>query len=156
MFDMSTHEPPPSDTLSAYLSSDHERQAFLLDEAARAVGEGRFAEAQSAFSRFEAALDHHLRLEEEVVFPVFEVRSGITTGPTIALRCEHRDIRNTVRSMEAALSAEDARTFRESVRFLDSIVTTHEAKEEHVLYPAIDRLLTSAERALLLERLRRE
>jgi hemerythrin superfamily protein len=149
-------ETTPLDTISAYLSADHARLDGLLSETARCVEDERFVEARDAFVGFESALCRHHRLEEELLFPVFEVRSGISDGPTVSLRLEHREIRHAVAQMRAALEADDAGGFRDAMRFLDALLTDHEAKEEHVLYPTTDLLLASGERTRFLARLRRE
>ena len=45
---------------------------------------------------------------------------------------------------------------KDGLRFLESVLPDHNAKEEHILYPTLDRLLRPAERAMLVERLQRE
>jgi hemerythrin-like domain-containing protein len=149
-------EPNTSDTIAAYFTAEHHRLNALLDEVADGVADGRFAAARGAWETFHAGLVRHLRIEEELVFPVFEVRSGMSDGPTVALRIEHGQIRRIVALLGAALEREDAPAFRDALGFLDAFVMDHESKEEHVLFPTTDQLLTPAESARFLDRLRRE
>lgn len=151
-----TREPHPPDTVSAYLAAEHHRLNALLDEVADAVADGRFADARGIWESFQAGLLRHLRIEDELVFPVFEVRSGMSDGPTVALRIEHGQIRRIAALLGAALEREDAAAFRDALGFLDAFVIDHESKEEHVLFPTTDLLLTPAESARFLDRLRRE
>jgi iron-sulfur cluster repair protein YtfE (RIC family) len=150
------HDAHPPETISSYLASDHARLDALLDEVADGVADGRFAEARAVWESFQSALLRHLRIEEELVFPVFEMRSGMSHGPTVALRHEHGQIRRIVALLAAALGREDAGAFRDALAFLDTFVADHESREEHVLFPTTDGLLTPAECARFVDRLRRE
>ena len=144
------------ESVTSYLAWDHD----CLDEALRsvsgAVKGGRFEEASARYERFESALMRHLRIEEELIFPVFEARSGMASGPTDVLRDEHRHVRQAVDVMRRGLRSRDAGAYEDGVRFFDSVLPDHNAKEEHILYPTLDRLLRPAERAALVLRLQRE
>ena len=58
--------------------------------------------------------------------------------------------------MREALHRRDAAAFAERLRFLHSMLAVHESKEEHVLYPITDALLTQTETRMLVARLERE
>lgn len=144
------------DCVSGYLAWDHDRLDALLDEAAEQVEEGRWADAREPYGVFERGLDRHMRLEEEIVFPLFEARSGIVDGPTAVLREEHRAIRGALALMRGGILDSDAQAFRDGIAFFHTVMPEHDAKEEHFLYPMTDRMLTDRERATLVARLRRE
>ncbi|HVR71228.1 MAG TPA: hemerythrin domain-containing protein [Vicinamibacteria bacterium] len=155
---MSTNVSPhaPFTSVKSYLSWDHERLEHALDDARAHVQEEHMAEARHALDLYVGGLERHMRIEEELVFPVFEARSGMSGGPTTVLRDEHRTIRVALAMMREGVARGDGAGFRAGLRYLETILPEHNAKEEHVLYPTTDRLLTPAERSTLTRRLVRE
>jgi hemerythrin-like domain-containing protein len=143
------------DTVTAYLSWDHDRLDALLETATRYAWDARWADARQAFGEFDKGLDRHIRLEEEVLFPLFEARTGIEGGPTAVMRAEHREIRQGLALMRGGIAAEDAAVYEEGLTFLRSVLPDHNSKEEHVLYPTVDRVLAPKEREAVAARLRR-
>ena len=144
------------ESVTSYLAWDHDRLDEVLRSVSVAVRNGRFEEASARYDRFESGLLRHLRVEEELVFPVFEARSGMTSGPTDVMRDEHRHVRQALQVMRRGLQGSDAGGYEDGLRFFDSVLPDHNAKEEHILYPTLDRLLRPAERAALVSRLQRE
>ena len=143
------------DTVNAYLSWDHDRLDALLQSAANRVDHGEWAQARLAYGEFDRGLARHIRLEEEILFPLFEARTG-TAGPTTVMREEHRLIRGVLAVIGAAVARADAPAFRSGVAALADLLPAHNAKEEQVLYPTTDRVLPEHERAALAARLQRE
>jgi hemerythrin-like domain-containing protein len=144
------------ESVTGYLACDHHRLGEGLQSVSSAVASGRFEEAIAGYQRYESDLQRHLRVEEELIFPVFEARSGLTSGPTDALRNEHRQVRMALVLMRRGLRHRDATAYGDGVRFLESVFPDHNAREEHILYPALDSLLRPAERAAVVTRLQRE
>jgi len=144
------------DTVTAYLGWDHARIDAGLAAVSASVREGRFDHAARDYDRFERDLLRHERIEEELLFPVFEARSGIVGGPTIVMLDEHRQVRSALALMRRALSGGDDGGYADALRFLDSVLRDHNAREEHILFPAVDHLLTAAERATFVARQQRE
>ena len=143
------------ESVTSYLAWDHDRLDQALRSVSAAVKNGRFEEASARYDRFESGLRRHLRVEEELIFPVFEARSGMA-GPTDVMRDEHRHVRQALDVMRRGLQLSDAGGYEDGLRFFDSVLPDHNAKEEHILYPTLDRLLRPAERAALVSRLQRE
>lgn len=146
----------PFTTITSYLSWDHERFDHTLAGVREDVQGERMDEARHALDEYARGLERHMRIEEEVVFPVFDARSGMSGGPTAVMRDEHRSIRIALAMMRDGLDRSDAQGFHAGLRFLRTILPEHNAKEEHILYPTTDRLLTPAERTTLTRRLERE
>ena len=144
------------ESVTGYLACDHDRLDEALRSVSSAVAGGRFAEAVAGYERFESGLLCHLRVEEELVFPVFEARSGMMNGPTDAMRNEHRQVRMALALMRRGLLQSDAIAYGDGLRFFESVLPDHHAKEEHILYPALDSLLRPWERSALVARLQRE
>jgi hypothetical protein len=143
-------------SVTAWLGHDHDRLDEELRSISASVDDGRMAEAAARYAGFELGVLRHLRIEEELIFPVFDARSGLADGPTSVLRDEHRHVRKALGIMRGGLEQGDARGYDDGRRFFESVLPDHNAKEEHILYPTLDRLLLPAERAALIARLDRE
>ena len=144
------------DSVTAYLSLDHRRLDALLRDAQARVAGAHWPEAARTQAQFERGMERHIRLEEEIVFPLFEARSGIVDGPTAVMRDEHRCMRRALSLMRAAIEARDRAACDEALAFLEAVRPAHYAKEERILYPMTDRLLTPHESARVAARLQRE
>jgi iron-sulfur cluster repair protein YtfE (RIC family) len=143
------------DTISDYLSWDHDRLDALLESTRHWVGNGAWVQAWRTYAEFERGLERHIRAEEQILFPIFEERTG-NTGPTTVMREEHRLIRAALAVVGAAVGRADAPGFRAGAAVLADLLPAHNAKEEQVLYPTTDRVLPEHERAALAARLQRE
>jgi len=143
------------DTVTEYLSWDHDRLDALLDSVSGCVERGDWPQAQRAYSGFARDLDRHIRMEEEILFPLFEARTGIA-GPTPAMRHEHELIRDALGVLAVVVGLRDAVAFRAGMSVLLSLLTGHNEKEERVLYPITDRVLPGRERETLAARLERQ
>lgn len=144
------------ESVTAYVGWDHDRLDEALRSVSAAVGAGRFADAAVRYEEVELGLLRHFRIEEELLFPVFEARSGMGNGPTAVMRDEHRQARTALGIMRGGLLRSDAGAYGEGLRFVESVLSGHNSREEHILYPMLDGLLRPSERALLVARLLRE
>ncbi len=149
-------QPQRFPSVTTYLCWDHDRLSTLLADVTAEVEAGRLEEARQAFRRWEEGFTRHLRIEEELLFPLFEAKAGIVAGPTETMREEHREARRAASMMREGLGRRDAEAYREALCFLRSILPGHTSKEERLLYPATDGLLTEEQRQAVAERLQRE
>jgi uncharacterized protein (DUF2249 family) len=121
------------------LMTDHRRLDAILAETGALVAAGDFGGAGRQFDAFACGLDRHIGMEEQVLFPVFEQATGITTGgPTEVMRQEHVAIRGFVAAAAAAIRAREAGAFSAAVLSLRDTLGPHNVKEEHILYPMTD------------------
>lgn len=141
------------DSVTRYLAWDHDRLDGLLGEATRCVEEGHFKQAGSVFSAFDAGLRRHIRIEEQILFPVFESLTGMKSGPTVVMRMEHRAIEVELARMRGALDIRDASEYASGLTTLHGVLGPHNLKEESVLYPTTDDLLEADKRRELVDRL---
>ena len=65
-------------------------------------------------------------------------------------------MRTALGLMRGGLQGSDASSYGGGLRFFESVLPDNDAKEEHILHPALDSLRRPSERALLLARRRRE
>jgi hemerythrin-like domain-containing protein len=155
---MTTEAAPPKafDSVTGYLSWDHDRLDAILQSVRARVEAGDWEAARREYVPFYDGLDRHIRLEEGILFPLFEERTGMTGGPTVVMREEHREIRGALGTMRDALGRADDRLFQEGLAHLLSVLPDHNVKEEQVLYPTTDRILPEKDRAALAARLQGE
>jgi iron-sulfur cluster repair protein YtfE (RIC family) len=146
--------PSHLDSVTRYLSWDHDRLDGILGEATRRVEAGSVSEARIFFATFDQGLRRHIRAEETILFPLFEARTGGNHALTEVLRREDRAIEAALGCMRMALETGDVAEYGSALASLYGLLEPHNAKEEQVLYPATDELVTDpAERNELLDRL---
>ena len=143
-------------SVTAHVCGEHRRIQALLRAVCSDVDAGRMDAARGTCDALDRQLLRHHRVEEQLLFPLFEARVGIVGGPTAVLRQEHREIEHAVALMREALDHDDADAFREAVRFVLTTLSQHHSKEEHVLFPTTEAALSEAEREAAMERLQRD
>jgi uncharacterized protein (DUF2249 family) len=136
------------------LSWDHDRLDDLERGAFARRAAGDLAGAAETFALFAHGLRRHIGFEEAILFKEFELRSGVAPhqGPTAVLRAEHREIEGLLVEIESciATSGSAVEPLRER---LHRVLGDHNDKEEMVLYPGTDRLLSAGERDALVGRI---
>lgn len=138
-------------TIAAFLTDDHRACDDSLVAAERLIASRSWDEARARCDAFRVAVERHFAREEEVLFPAFEAATGMTTGPTAVMRTEHRQIRQVLESLQAALGRRDRNECLGIVETLVMLIQQHNAKEENVLYPMSDRALGDRAAAVVAE-----
>ena len=140
--------------VSEALAWDHDRLDQLDSRVFEARKAADYAAAGSAFAEFELGLRRHIRFEEEILFPEFEERTGLPPdgGPTGVMRAEHREIEAVLERLRDAVPSPGpaAETLRES---LTGVLGWHNEKEEGVVYPGVDKLMSDDEKDALVRRI---
>lgn len=130
--------------ISAYFEADHDRLDMIFRQFQKVKGLS-MAEAKPYFKTFNNGLKRHIIWEEDVLFPAFESKSGIKdSGPTFVMREEHRLIGAVLERLHEKVRKANPASEEEETELLQ-ILSAHNQKEEQVLYPAIDRLLSEDE-----------
>jgi regulator of cell morphogenesis and NO signaling len=134
------------ENIKTYFEKDHDR----LDELFRNFQKLKrvdYSKAKEFFKEFKFGLQRHIVWEEEILFPMFEQKTGMAyNGPTRVMRIEHRQIGEYLESIHKKVQQQDLNSDEEEHRLL-SLLSLHNQKEEYILYPAIDKSLSDAERA---------
>ena len=120
------------------MSDDHRRCDDLYAEAEALAADERWPEARAAAEAFVTAMQLHLGLEENTLFPAFEQRTGMTGGPTMIMRMEHTQMRQVMDEMREAAGAGQREGFLGSAETLLMLMQQHNLKEEQILYPMLD------------------
>jgi hemerythrin-like domain-containing protein len=128
-------------TIQDFLGTDHHACDDLFASAEEAVGNKSWSGARTLFDRFQAAMQHHLAMEEDVLFPAFESRTGMAGGPTQVMRMEHEQMRGLIQDMADAVAKTDDEGYLGLSETLNMLMQQHNLKEENMLYPMTDRVL---------------
>lgn len=124
-----------------FLGSDHRTCDDLFASAEEAVAQKNWDAARDLFERFQEAMAHHFVMEEDVLFPAFEARSGNSMGPTQVMRMEHAQMRDLLQDMARAAAASDVDGYLGLSETLNMLMQQHNLKEENMLYPMSDRVM---------------
>jgi iron-sulfur cluster repair protein YtfE (RIC family) len=132
-------------TISAFFGQDHDR----LDELLKAFQQLKrldFAKAKEAFKEFKFGLQRHIVWEEDLLFPIWEEKTGMAEGgPTFVMRNEHRQIGRQLEAIHDKVAEQNPESDQEEQALLD-LLGSHNMKEERVLYPALDQVTSAEER----------
>lgn len=109
---------------------------------------------------FLSELDPHSQREEGVLFEMMEKYIGRTSGPIAVMEYEHDQAKSFIASflnktnLNDHLSVEEQKNCSDLVKNAYYTLTQHFAKEENVLFPMAERMLTDEEKEELLTRIR--
>lgn len=136
-------------TILNFLGSDHRACDDLFAAAEEAASKRNWESARMLFGQFHQAMERHFAMEEKVLFPGFEARTGNTMGPTQVMRAEHEQMRTLMQEMDATVAGNDESRFLGLSETLNMLMQQHNLKEENVLYPMSDRALADERDALI-------
>ncbi|MBP9854167.1 MAG: hemerythrin domain-containing protein [Candidatus Omnitrophica bacterium] len=109
--------------------------------------------AKEHFKQFKFGLQRHIVWEEEILFPIFEKKTGlINEGPTVVMRMEHQQIKNLLGLLHKKVQQQNPDSDEEE-QSLIRVLENHNDKEEGLLYPAIDQMMSLEERALVYKKM---
>ena len=136
-------------TILEILGADHRACDDLFALAEEAAANNSWGSARELFGKYQAAMAHHLAMEENVLFPAFETRTGISGGPTQVMRMEHDQMRSLMEDMAAAAEAGDVSAYLGAAETLNMLTQQHKLKEENMLYPMADQTLGADREAVI-------
>ncbi len=125
---------------------DHRRLDAMGEAAFAARWARQYEEATQVFAAFAHGLRRHIDVEEQLLLPEFEQRSGMSGdyGPSTVMRAEHRAIVSLLAEIAKQIGDPEAPVELSRAELRD-ILHDHDLKEELVIYPALDRLLDPLE-----------
>jgi len=140
-------------TILEFMSVDHDR----LDNKIRMYSTEKLVDierAESIFLSFKNELERHIIWEEDILFPVFEKKTGIKDGgPTSVMRMEHNQIKNHLQEIKRKLHTKKIQDPCKEEVALFKVLESHNQKEENILYPGIDNLTSEREKELLIKQM---
>ncbi len=129
-----------------FMAQDHDRLDGIFKNF-REMKNDDLKQANSLFHDFKIGLQRHIVWEEEILFPIFEKKTGMfETGPTAVMRMEHRQIKEFLEKIHDQILKGETRGIDELEKGLMEVLTVHNLKEENILYPWIDNTLNDPER----------
>ena len=136
-------------TIKEYLTTDHRRcDEFFASMEAKA--NESLEDAKADYEEFAKATERHFQMEERVMFPEFEAKTGMTQGPTEMMRHEHAQMRNLTKQMAEAMQDGNKDKFFGLSETLMILMQQHNMKEEQMLYTMAQQHL-SAESPKVIE-----
>jgi regulator of cell morphogenesis and NO signaling len=131
-------------TVSAFFEQDHDRLDALF-QSFQTLKRHDVAKAQETFKEFKLGLQRHIVWEEDLLFPLWEEKTGMSDGgPTFVMRNEHRQIGEQLESIHHKIVQQNPESDQEEQALL-KLLGSHNLKEERVLYPSIDQVTTPEE-----------
>lgn len=127
--------------ISDHMTAHHRRcdAAFARARAMAAASDwAGLARDGEAFLR---EIERHIEVEEGLLFPAFEERTGMSSGPTEVMRIEHEQMRILFARMRTATAAKDRAEYENAAEAFLSLMQQHNAKEEDMMYPMLDQAL---------------
>lgn len=135
-----------------FMSKDHDRLDEIFNSFQKLKVQD-LEEGKKLFAEFNSGLQRHIVWEEEILFPAFEKRTGMKSeGPTAVMRIEHFQIKGFMEKINQLLQKQDNRT-GDAEEGLIRVLTSHNQKEETVLYPWIDRSISEEERKKMIAKM---
>jgi iron-sulfur cluster repair protein YtfE (RIC family) len=140
-------------TISEFFEKDHDR----LDELFKTFQQSKrsdFPKAKDAFIEFKFGLQRHIVWEEDLLFPIWEQKTGMSdSGPTPVMRNEHRQIGQQLEAIHQKVADQNLDSDQEEQALLD-LLGSHNRKEERALYPAIDKVTSPEERKAVFQNMK--
>jgi iron-sulfur cluster repair protein YtfE (RIC family) len=140
------------ETITSYMEQDHDRIDGHAARATAAAGAQDWSTLQDQGSEFLRRLQRHIEIEEDLLFPAFEQRTGmVAAGPSRQMRDEHEWMQPILVRMQQALAANDGAEWQRATRSLLDILEPHNVKEEQMMYPMLEDAAGAEAQELLLQ-----
>ena len=129
--------------LASFFAQDHQDCDARWAELEEHLDGADEAAAQKLWQAFDNGMRRHLAMEEEVLFPAFDSRSGMGGGgPTAMMRMEHQQMRALLDQIGALITAGETGEALDVGDTLLMLIQQHNIKEEGMLYPMAQNLLS--------------
>ena len=139
--------------LAGFFAQDHRDCDARWAELEGLLDSGNTDATKQAWREFDDRMRRHFAMEEDVLFPAFEARSGMGGGgPTAMMRMEHQQMIGLLDQIGSAMSTGDTEEALDLGDTLLMVIQQHNVKEEGMLYPMAENML-AGEWASLAEQL---
>jgi len=127
--------------ISEFFSAQHRACDRAFEKMEAAVSSGDWPQAESLFDQLSRDTLQHFSNEEQGLFPLFEEKTGMQTGPTQVMRGEHVELRELLQRIGDAVRGKDQDEALGTAETFFLFLQQHNVKEEQVLYPMADQAL---------------
>ena len=129
------------ETISSFMTQDHRDCDEEFAQLENSVASENWEEVNRVFNAFSSDLLHHFDMEEKIMFPTFESRTGMQGGPTQVMRMEHQQMIQVLDQMKTDVENKDKDHFFGLSETLMMLMQQHNMKEEQMLYRMVDQHL---------------
>ncbi len=146
--------PPPAAGIAAYMLWDHARLASMLGRAVDRARAGEWDSARTVWAMYAEGLQRHVRIEEEIVYPVIE-RKYANGHPRITtpLRLQHKQLSALLDELGRGFRLENGPAVAQAGDDLSTLLLGHEQMEEEAVYPECDQILAPEGGPALVQRI---
>ena len=130
-----------SETITTFLTKDHRDCDEEFAKLENTVASENWPEVEKVFMEFHNDMQHHFNMEEKVMFPTFEAKTGMQGGPTQVMRMEHQQMLQVLEQMKNDVENKDKEHFFGLSETLMMLIQQHNMKEEQMLYRMADQHL---------------
>ena len=128
--------------LAAFFTQDHRDCDSRWADVEELLDTEDVETARPAWKKFNDSTRRHLDMEEQVLFPAFDAKSGMGAGgPTAMMKMEHQQMRGLLDQIGEAMDAGDAQEALDIGDTLLMLIQQHNVKEEGMLYPMAQNML---------------
>lgn len=136
-------------TVSKFLKRDHIHCDQLFDCVEECVDNEDWLGASAAMQRFSAAMEQHIGMEEQILYPALERTLVQGMQPVAMLRVEHRQLSMLLIRLDEAVKCQARNDFLLHAETFALLRQQHDMKEDELLYPFLDQLLVRERDAIL-------
>jgi iron-sulfur cluster repair protein YtfE (RIC family) len=129
------------ETITNTFSQEHSHCDKQFAQAEASIAKAQWEQGTAEFNAFHTAMERHFTMEEQILFPTIEERTGQTAGPTQVMRMEHQQMRQVFGEMQESCTKQDKEQYLGLSETLLMLMQQHNAKEEQILYPMSDQVL---------------
>lgn len=117
---------------SNWLVHDHAKYDAILEECETAADIGEWKKAKELFQKFVFDFRLHMKMEDEVLYPLFSEENGERHGVIAQLSEEHDSLIRLVRDLLCIIKNNDFDHFLDSLEPLHITMKQHNENEEKV------------------------
>lgn len=140
------------ESISSAMQRDHVLIDGIAERAVAAAAAGAWPALEREGGEFLRRLRLHIEAEEQLLFPAFEQRTGMTAaGPSVQMRAEHGQMQPILAQMQQAVAGRDGAGYVRASRALLDILAPHNLKEEQMMYPMLDQAMGTDAQALVAQ-----
>jgi len=140
-------------SIREFMSGDHKFCDESFADFENTVVKGDMEGAKTAFTKMQKEFEEHFAMEEKVLFPTFEAKSGMSCGPTEVMRREHEQMRFNLGMLQKAVEGGNKSQILGMCESFNMLTQQHNSKEEQILYAMCDQML-SAESPVVIEQMK--
>ena len=130
-------------SIKEFMTKDHRDCDDTFAQMEQKANSEGLAAAKELYTKMAQEIEHHFQMEERVIFPTFEEKTGMTEGPTQMMRMEHAQMRSLIQEIGEAIDNDDKDRFFGLTETMMIMVQQHNMKEEQMLYTMIQQHMSA-------------